>query len=143
MGTSTACMFATLYYAFHECMTILPQHSSTLLYFWRFIDDVLGIFIGDTQQWQRLKSDLNDFDTLRWTASNLSTTAVILDLTVTLDPLSGTIATAMYQKPMNLFLYIPPHSAHPPGVLRSTVFGNLRRYWLQNSNPEQYKKCVR
>jgi hypothetical protein len=33
---------------------------------------------------------------------------------------------------MNLHLYIPPHSAHPKGVLKSLVFGTLQRYWSQN-----------
>jgi hypothetical protein len=26
---------------------------------------------------------------------------------------------------MNLYLYIPPASAHPPGMLKSIVYGNL------------------
>ena len=34
---------------------------------------------------------------------------------------------------MNLFLYIPPHSAHPPGMIKSLIFGLLRTYKLQNS----------
>jgi len=34
---------------------------------------------------------------------------------------------------MNLHLYIPPTSAHPPGVQKSLIFGNLQRYWKQNT----------
>ena len=40
---------------------------------------------------------------------------------------------------MNLYLYIPPHSAHQPGIVKSLVFGQLQRYWLQNSSTENYK----
>ena len=39
---------------------------------------------------------------------------------------------------MNLYLYIPPKSAHPPGVLKSLIFGNLQRFWRQNTNREDY-----
>jgi hypothetical protein len=43
------------------------------------------------------------------------------------------ISTKTYQNPTNLHIYIPPTSAHPPGVLKSLIFGNRRRYWLQNT----------
>ena len=32
MGTSAACMYATLYYAFHERLTIIPKYQHRLLY---------------------------------------------------------------------------------------------------------------
>jgi hypothetical protein len=34
---------------------------------------------------------------------------------------------------MNLYLYIPPCSAHPEKMLRSLIFGRLRAYWLENT----------
>ena len=37
------------------------------------------------------------------------------------------IVTSLYEKSMNLYLYIPPHYAHPPGVLTGLVSGNIRR----------------
>ena len=39
---------------------------------------------------------------------------------------------------MNLCLYIPPHSAHPPGMIKGTVYGLLRRYYEQNSEREDF-----
>lgn len=44
---------------------------------------------------------------------------------------------------MNLYLYLPPNSAHPPGILSSTIYGNLRRYWLQNTNLTDFQAIVR
>ena len=35
------------------------------------------------------------------------------------------IVTSLYEKGMNLYLYIPPHSAEPPGVLTGLVSGNI------------------
>ena len=37
------------------------------------------------------------------------------------------IITSLYEKSMNLYLYIPPHSAHPPGVLTGLVSCNILR----------------
>jgi len=39
---------------------------------------------------------------------------------------------------MNLYLYIPPSSAHPPGMLKGLIFGNLCRFWNQNSFVDDY-----
>jgi hypothetical protein len=35
---------------------------------------------------------------------------------------------------MNLYLYIPPGSAHPGKMLRSLIFGLLYDFWLQNTH---------
>ena len=37
---------------------------------------------------------------------------------------------------MASYLFIPPHSAHPPGVLTSHVFGKILRIFRLNSNEE-------
>lgn len=39
---------------------------------------------------------------------------------------------------MNLFLYIPSHSAHPPGVIKSLIFGLLSTYHKQNTLPNDF-----
>jgi hypothetical protein len=42
---------------------------------------------------------------------------------------------------MNLYLYIPPSSAHPPSCLKGLVMGEMRRYWLQNS-PDDFQAII-
>ena len=44
---------------------------------------------------------------------------------------------------MKLFLYIPPRSAHPPGVLQSTILGNLSRFYGQNSSVNDFVQVTR
>ena len=39
---------------------------------------------------------------------------------------------------MNLYLYIPPHSAHPPGMIKGLIYGQLQRYKYQNSDRADY-----
>ena len=55
-----------------------------------------------------------------------------LDLSLHIS--NSKILTKTYQKSMNLYLYIPSNSAHPPSCLKGLITGELRRYWLQNSN---------
>ena len=57
-----------------------------------------------------------------------------------LDRNSGRFWTRTYQKDMNLFFYIPALSAHPPGILKSFIYGLLETYWLQNSHSHDYTK---
>ena len=40
------------------------------------------------------------------------------------------IVTSLYDKAMNLYLYIPPRSDHPLGVLTGLVYGNILRMHL-------------
>lgn len=142
MGTSCACMYATLYYALHERQSILHQHSHQLLYFKRFIDDIIGIWTGgmDTPAWTQFQTNLA-FGSLHWETSRLATSVVFMDLEITIDADSHRLTMRTYQKPMNPFLYIPPTSAHPPGVLKSIIYGNLQRFWKQNTLHSDYT-CI-
>ena len=43
MGTSCACMWATIYFAVHEMGSLVPKFGSQMPLFLRFIDDIIGI----------------------------------------------------------------------------------------------------
>ena len=65
MGTSAACMWATIYFTSHETNTLIPKHGHKLLYFRRFIDDIFGIWIGNTtSDWAAFCNDVDNFGVL-------------------------------------------------------------------------------
>ena len=66
MGTSAACMWATIYYGIHENNSLLPTHNNNLLLLRRFIDDMIGIWVGTEQDWLSFKNDVNNFGILTW-----------------------------------------------------------------------------
>ena len=57
MGTSAACMWATIVFAVHEMLSLIPKFNNKLLLFLRFIDDIVGIWIGNPleQSWEDFK----------------------------------------------------------------------------------------
>jgi hypothetical protein len=48
-----------------------------------------------------------------------------MDMTLSIQ--HDRITTTLYEKPSNYHLYIPPHSCHPPGLLRGMVYGMVNR----------------
>ena len=56
-----------------------------------------------------------------------------MDMTISIR--EDQIVTSLYEKSMNLYLYTPPHSAHPPGVLTGLVSGNI--LWIHSLCSEQ------
>lgn len=144
MGTSAAVMWATLYFAYHEVHTLIPNHGQHLFYFKRFIDDMFGVWIGNaTTQWSAFCNDVNTFGELTWDIlkRKLSTSVDFLDLTLTIS--GNKIVSRTYQKEMNLYLYIPPASAHPAGCIKGTVYGLVRRYHAQNTSHHDFVHFVR
>ncbi|KAL7474347.1 hypothetical protein ACHAW6_000321 [Cyclotella cf. meneghiniana] len=52
-----------------------------------------------------------------------STTCNFMDLTISI--VNDKITTTIYKKEQNLYLYIPPHSAYPPGIVNGLIFGHI------------------
>jgi hypothetical protein len=136
MGTPVACSYATTSYGNHENQNILPKFATNLFYYKRYIDDILGIWLPDSDNessWLDFKSSLNSFGSLKWVVTELSTSVNFLDLNISINS-HNKIEIHTFQKEMNLHLYIPPSSAHPPSCLKGLITGELLRYRLQNNN---------
>lgn len=139
MGTSAAVMWATIYFAYHEAHTLIPKHGQKLLYFRRFVDDIFGIWIGNTTtDWVEFCNDVDNFGILTWDIKQqrLTTSVVFLDLTLSIE--GNRIVTRTFQKKMNLFLYLPAASAHPPNCIKGTIYGLVGRYYAQNTYRKDY-----
>ena len=68
---------------------------------------------------------MNKFPGLKWELEDPSDKVNFMDLTITIQ--NGHISPSLFEKPLNLHLYIPPHSAHPPGLLPGIVHSTLFR----------------
>ena len=147
MGTPPAPPYATLYYAAHEDRFV-NRWSAHLIFYKRFIDDVFGIWLPhpnhaiNNQLWLDFQAHMNQARGLVWEFSELSERVNFMDLTITLS--NGIFHTTLYEKPLNLHLYIPPHSAHPPGLLPGIIHGTLFRiYRLCSDEADQRARILK
>jgi hypothetical protein len=132
MGTPPAPMYATLYYAIHE--SNFPLHLMALMPLYkRYIDDMIGIWTGTTAEFLELQQFMNDFGILKWEFSSLCHKVDYLDMTIHLE--GPRLRTTIFEKALNLYLYLPPHSAHPPGALSGLIHGLIKRIYRLTSDP--------
>ena len=68
---------------------------------------------------------MNNFPGLTWEFNAATDKVDFMDLTISIK--NGQISTSLFGKQLNLHLYIPPHSAHPPGLLPGIVHSTLYR----------------
>ena len=138
MGTPPACCYATIYYAIKES-NLLERFSDNLLFYKRYIDDVFGIWVDNNPSltFNDFKEALN-FHQLRWEVNDPTTSVIFLDMEISIK--ENLIITKMYEKKLNLYLYISPHSAHPPGVLSGLVIGNILRIHYLCSEAQQRRQ---
>jgi len=134
MGTPIACAYATITFGHFENTNILTEYSPNLLYYRRYIDDIFGVWMPPTKdqnkRWTSFKNKLNSWGHLEWLIEEPSRSTVFLDLDISIQ--NSRFHTKTFQKPTNLYLYIPSGSAHPPSCLKGLISGELRRYWIQN-----------
>eukprot|EP00804_Cyclotella_cryptica_P008129 CCRYP_004613-RA/>CCRYP_004613-RA protein AED:0.23 eAED:0.23 QI:0/-1/0/1/-1/0/1/0/151 len=90
MGIAPAPPWTTLYYAIHE-NHILLQWRAYVLFYRRFIDDIIGIWICDNCPdrnhvlWTQFQHDMQQWHRLEWEFSPLSNNCNYMDLTLTIS----------------------------------------------------------
>lgn len=154
MGTNCMPPAAQLYLAV-KWEELLKQRLGARFpsFFKRYIDDGFLLFEGTEQE---LLSLLRTMDTLlpniRITYTYSQFEVEMLDLVIEkcvedewCSPgADGMIRlrTRTHQKPLNLYLYIPFTSHHPPGVFKSLVNAELLRY-VQTCSEEHWYECMK
>ena len=114
-------------------MTILWNFNSCLSYYKRYIDNVIGLWICDSDpvvdhlNWKAFKACLSNYGKLEWDITPRSKYLTFLDLNITLQ--DHEFSTKLYYKDRNLYLYLAPHSCHPPGVIKGMIYGQIKRIY--------------
>lgn len=133
MGVPPAVDWANIYYGLHEMKFLEDSIVKPRLYSYkRFVDDIHGIWIPhedpetDERHWAHFVQLVNDFHGMEWTFSERDTRVEFMDLDIEIE--DGSVVTRVFEKPMALHQYLPPHSAHPPGNTPGLVIGQVLRY---------------
>ena len=77
------------------------------------------------------------FGILEWEVEERTTSVTFLDLTISINK-DRKIKNITYHKAMNLYLYLPPTSAHPLSVIHDMIYGMLRKNDEQNNHQKHY-----
>ena len=120
--------WATIFFGIYE-EAVLAQFRDMLQLYRCFINNILGIRLvnpkpaGVHRKWTAFVLLMQDYYRLEWIFEERLKTVNYMDMRISIR--KDRIVTSLYEKLMNLYLYIPPHSAHPPGVLTGLVAGNI------------------
>ena len=113
MGTPPAPPYATLYYGSRE-KYLLQKYQPWIIFYKRYIDDVLMLWdFNNNLSHTKFREFSNEmaYGRLQWEIHHPSNRVDFLDITITLQ--NGHIFTNLFEKALNLYLYLPPHSSHP------------------------------
>ena len=122
--------YATIYYGLHESK-FLPNHRHNVIFYKHFIDDVFGIWLPhpnvqiNKRLWDEFTQSMNSYPGLTWEFNPPSDKVDFMDLTISIH--QGKITTSLFERHLNLHLYISTHSAHPPGLLPGIVHSTIFR----------------
>ena len=107
-----------------------------LLIFWkRFIDDVLGLFKGNEQEFEEFESWLNSImrGVVKFKSNFSSEKVEFLDLIISIE--NGKLKTNLFVKPSNLQIYLDFMSNHPEHCKVGLVYGQALRIIERCSEP--------
>ena len=146
MGTPPAPSYANLTFAIHE-NPIIKKYATNLLCYKRYIDDIFGIWCHDNdeahdrKEWLGFKTAIGSYEGLEWLFEDHLPSLDYLDIVITIK--GSSIHTTLFEKELNLHLFIPPHSCHPPGFLTGLVLGMCHRIYTLCSDDEDILRLLR
>jgi hypothetical protein len=146
MGINPAPPLATLFFALHEDV-IFKKWEHCISFNRRFIDDGIALWIHqptpeeDELCWTQFQEDINDYHGLEWTFTKRARSVDFMDMIISIQ--DNGIVTDLFEKKLALYLYIPPHSAHPPGVLTGLVMGQVLRIFRLCSRIEDMQRHIK
>ena len=146
MGISPAPPWAILFFAIHE-IHFVDKWKDSLLFWKRFIDDGLGLWkvhadpTINNALWLEFQNDINNFHGLEWEFTPLADSVDFMDMTLSIAK-NNKFDITLYEKPLNLYLYIPPSSAHPPGMATGFIFGMVLRIMKLCSNTNDVRQRI-
>jgi hypothetical protein len=141
MGTNAAVNLANLFMAevIDPYINSRPRH---LLYYKRYIDDLVIFWTGSLEEWSRVAQNINRIHPkIRINFTEPSTeTCIFLDLNITWNPMTRKLCTSVYQKELNRYMYISPLSCHVPHVFKGFIYGELTRYCRLSTDVYSYQQ---
>lgn len=143
MGTPVATTYANIFLYGIETQ-ILPTNRP--LYYKRYIDDIFAIYSHNTLAERFIHSFNNIVPTITLEAVTINRIGIMLDLSLKLNQDDNNnhdyITHTLYQKPANIYQYIPHISNHKSSVFKNFITQELCRFRLNCTLTQDYDICV-
>lgn len=111
--------------------------------FYRYIDDIFGIFTGTEAELIEYHQELNKIHPdLKFTVEYSNKELPFLDTLVYIDN-EGKVQTTVYHKPSNTHQYLHFHSCHPPSLKRSLPYSQALRIKRIVSEPHKLEEALK
>jgi hypothetical protein len=138
MGVASSPDIANLYGAYFE--ESIVKEDKDILFYRRYIDDVLGLVVADTPEDAMKIAAKIQFEgcEIVWTVPGTHT--VFLDMSIYLD--EGRPHYKVYKKAQNNHERIPWSSHHPIDVKRGTFIGEITRMATLSSRKMHYEAAL-
>lgn len=137
MGTPAAVVYANIFMWWYVDRELIRRFGDKLHCFRRFIDD---LFLVVSLSPAEVRGALNSIGVVKFTMET-GNEVHFLDLSISKGQrfrAQGLLDTKLYQKPMNMYLYVPFGSCHPRHIFRGTVKGELLRTLRASSDEEEF-----
>jgi hypothetical protein len=144
MGTPVAVSLSNIFLGMleYDIFCDLTKNNFKLpIIFCRFIDDCFGIFHDNNSKDFFLHLYNNSIDSIKITSNSNNKEQVFLDLCLfkgfNYDRYK-ILDVKLYQKPLNNYLYIPPHSFHTPYMFNGFILSNFNRIRFKCNNDNDF-----
>lgn len=142
MGTPAFVIIAVIFmYNLEKKLVSSFMRAGSLLYYKRFIDDIFTIFSSRSEEEKFYVEFNNLHPDIRALGPPAGDSAVWLDLFISKGSRfssSGVLDLSVYQKNLNLFLYLPYSSYHPRHAKLSFITAEIKRYVKYCSSFDDY-----
>ena len=143
MGTPVATSYANIFLYGVECIAI-KKHKPT--YYKRYIDDIFAIFDSPIKAKCFVHLFNSIIASIKLDEYTISRKGIMLDLEIELvhneDTKHDTIRHKLFQKPANIYQYIPPQSNHIPSVFKNFITQETNRMNINCSDTTDYNTCT-
>ena len=139
MGASISVFFANSF-MYYRTAHLVHTPPSDLVYFRRYIDDIIGIWTGDEKNIETTFNEVTD-NSIRLTFVKDKNQLAALDVLILLR--NGSIATKLYRKPTDSDQYIHWNSAHPIHLKKSIPYSQFLRVKRICSEEEDFEEETR
>ncbi len=136
MGASISVFFANTF-MYYRTAYLVHHPPREMLYFKRYIDDIIGIWTGREEDIDPAFSDVSDSH-IRLTYVKSRNSLAALDVLITAR--DGRISTGVYRKPTDSNQFIHWTSAHPTHLKSSIPYSQLLRVRRICSEEEEFTK---